>query len=78
MSTMVERVARAIGRAADENTPWEQCGDGFKEICREYACAAISAMKEPTQEMVTAGSIAGPFTIDRYRTMIRAALKENA
>lgn len=51
MTSMVEKVAIAIGEKADRWTAWEACGDGFKEICREYAVAAIEAMREPTKAM---------------------------
>lgn len=90
MSTMVERVARAIGVAdlnasakSMPNVPMETMAEYVKHAADEghyeaMARAAIEAMMEPTLEMVTAGSIAGPFTIDRYKAMIQAALKEQA
>lgn len=77
--TMVERVAKAIAAKADSATPWEDCGQGFKEICIEFAEAAIEAMREPTEMMVIAGchhenmgDMAG-----RWNAMIDAALKEH-
>ncbi|MBB3411178.1 hypothetical protein FHT87_005131 [Rhizobium sp. BK316] len=75
MTDMVTRVARAIGKVADPHTPWNECGSGFKEICAEFARAAIEALREPTEEMLE------PFD-DLYQAesvwelMINGALRE--
>lgn len=41
----LEEVAAAIGFVLD-NTRWEDCGDGFKETCRECAAAAMNVIRE--------------------------------
>jgi hypothetical protein len=86
---MVERVAKAIAAKADSATPWADCGQGFKEICIEFAEAAIEAMREPTQQMRLAGiaewSRPDPTPEHEstlvfnavWRAMIDAALKEH-
>ncbi|NNU66553.1 hypothetical protein G9X67_14855 [Rhizobium sp. WYCCWR 11152] len=43
----VEDVAAAIGFVLD-NRSWDDCGEGFKEVCRECAAAAVAAMGIPT------------------------------
>jgi hypothetical protein len=45
------------------------------EVWEGYARAAIEAMKEPTAAMMADGVIQDA-TIDKYRAMISAALKE--
>lgn len=79
MSTMVERVARAICEASGETF------DICPGIHMDAARAAIEAMMEPTEEMVKAGMDANPRgrTISDsdltaiYRAMFQAALKES-
>jgi hypothetical protein len=83
--TMVERVAEAITLAAVGK------GNRPNARMRRIARAAIEAMREPTEEMVSAGADAeptdyngGPIPKDArkftalviYRAMIDAALKE--
>lgn len=79
---MLERVAKAIH--------YEACGKGYGRlnICSwppadpkrraatyAIAAAAISAMGEPTEEMVQAGEAVETEGSTGYRTMIRAALE---
>lgn len=87
-SEMVERVARAISHAfREEGSHW----DGKWESDAEHheflraARAVISAMREPTEEMLAAGGSGGlshrdgspnPHAADAcWRLMIDAALK---
>jgi hypothetical protein len=67
---MVERVARAICEQeyGDENAGWDN------QI--PAAIAAIEAMREPTDEMVSAGLKGFPnVTADLWRIMIDSILK---
>lgn len=69
---MVEKVARAIKDAMQpKGAEW---GGGYEEAAR----AAISAMREPTEEMVEAGAAADDCAgFDAiWPTMISAALGE--
>ena len=52
MSTMVERVARAICENSDQ--PWESAAEGYRKICIGFARTAIEAMREPEVEMLAA------------------------
>lgn len=82
MNEMVERVARALW-ALEENTDcheWEPLSEFRKDATREKARAAISAMREPTDEMVDAALHAthplhGIDPASRWHAMIDAALK---
>lgn len=63
MSEMVERVAAALCRAhgfyswdCDFDEDAEARGDATKDTYREWACAAIAAMREPTDEMKYKGA----------------------
>lgn len=56
---MVEKVARAIFDLAsvdDVTLPWERVTEGNRELHREWARAAIRAMREPTEAMIAAGT----------------------
>lgn len=65
MTTMIERVARAIAKA-DATSSYE-----------ELARAAIEAMREPTDSMVDAGDqYDGCRPVDIYYEMIDAAIAE--
>ena len=75
VSEMVERVARAIVAKMGAQTGREPPGDAAmsKTAC-DVARAAIEAMREPTEEMVTApGVVAWDFG-EIWRVMIDAAL----
>lgn len=52
MSEMVERVATAMARAAKDN--WD-IPPQSEQTWRELARAAIEAMREPTEAMLSAG-----------------------
>lgn len=60
MTNMIERVARAI---YEEDDPWHKAwpwpdlnvSQGSADVYRRIAEAAIKAMREPTDEMITAG-----------------------
>lgn len=69
MTDMVERVARALESA------FEREGRSFNAGQAEtLACAAIEAMREPTEVMKEANGGRDPFT---WELMIDAALGEN-
>lgn len=93
MSEMIERVARAIYASdefANEKPTWDEIAEfipeaNVHEMYRNMACAAIEAMREPTEEMKVAGTSKeyGPspgYSLDAYdaedvwRLMIDAAL----
>lgn len=76
---MIEKVARALVSAEGYNPDALMPGTGslMWELAFPAACAAIEAMREPTDEMVIAGcqhenmgDMAG-----RYRAMIDAVLE---
>ena len=83
MSQMIEQVARAIyphiawAYKWDGNTPYEQLNEHAKEVLLKCARSAISAMREPTEEMISAtAEVAVPWTISKlYTAMINKALK---
>lgn len=83
MESMIERVARAIAGKLDDNTPWKECGQGFRETCILLARAAIEAMREPTEAMLDAYSLTSMSWNDEavaksvWYPMIDAALKEH-
>jgi hypothetical protein len=59
MSEMIERVAKAmradyIGSHNPNRLAWEEIDDGMRAIWRQHARAAIEAMREPTEAMVSA------------------------
>lgn len=64
---MIERVAKAIHTAMDEPMPrfvqqkWEDLTDLAREAMLQRARAAIEAMREPDDDMLTAGFDAGDF-----------------
>lgn len=82
MTTMVERVARAIQRRSETAGRGPEDGDLrtaplSDRVCRDLARAAIGAMREPTEAMVTeARRLNHPRDRDVWRTMIDAALTE--
>ncbi len=66
MTDMIERVAKAM--AENDSGPmdsalfaihWREFGEGYIDSAR----VAIAAMREPTQEMVTAGEY---YTVSRF------------
>ena len=78
MTTMIERVARAICDATGEFS-WDEEDEITRSEFRNEAIAAIEAMREPTEAMIEAGhwhsgSDAGPC----FTAMIDAALKEES
>jgi hypothetical protein len=67
MSTMIERVSRAIAEA-----------DSAAATYDELARAAIEAMTEPTEAMINARfRVLGQGGQAEWQAMIRAALKES-
>ena len=99
MSEMVERVAMALQAKSREMFgeggisgiptiygPWEGVSDRDKGYYRQYARAVISAMREPTEEMMTTeiedGEPIGKAWLDDYsatrvwQCLIDGALKE--
>jgi hypothetical protein len=82
MSTMVERVAKAIYEASSEapDGVWEEAPEGWRVEYRGMAREAIEAMREPTDEMIKVGvqthegvTYSG---IPSWQAMIDAALAE--
>lgn len=73
---MIERVARAIAGKLDDNTPWKECGQGFRETCILLARAAIEALREPTEAMLEEGPGEPYMEKHVWALMIDAALKE--
>lgn len=78
--SIVERVAKALWEAYRDSIPanaeiphWEDVGEYGRKTYRAYARAAISAMREPTEEMRRAASF--DQTDEDWRAMIDAALK---
>lgn len=57
VTEMIERVAKAHWDASKSplTREWDDCAEYFKETMRDRARAAIAAMREPTEAMVTAG-----------------------
>lgn len=82
MSEIVERVARALFRASneffDENDPaWAVAEAEDKDYWLVKARAAITAMREPTPQMVEEGSIycCAGCAKGSWKDMISEALK---
>jgi hypothetical protein len=88
MSTMVERVARAMHEAVSPATPWEPKDDGYYQAQYTSARAAIGAMMEPTSKMLDAAADEedrrGYFSHENliaeevWPIMVKAALEEKA
>lgn len=82
MSTMVERVARAMHEAVLPEVPWEPNGDGYYEAQYISARAAIEAMKPTSFAMDVSGVLhlrERPSDASGcFEAMIDAALKEKA
>lgn len=73
MSKMVEQVARALAKHADDS--FEDAPAGFWE---DFARAAIAAMREPTEAMVKEGNKYTDWASgadDAWEVMIDEALK---
>jgi hypothetical protein len=79
MSEMVDRIARAIAEAGNGGvwTDEQWYKEYQRDIHRIRARAAIKAMREPTDEMVHAGLLAGcrVNSIEGWRAMVDEALK---
>lgn len=73
---MVERVAMALSDAAFANTKaWDHSPEAYKVIWRQYARAAIEAMREPTPAVLNA-AVDASYRDDRwdaYSPQLRAA-----
>lgn len=80
MAAMIERVAQAIyeDRNGRGCIPWNKRPAAHKAPYLSDARAAIEAMREPTETMVTAGLRSGPegYVKGDWYFMIDAALKE--
>lgn len=90
--TMVERVAIGIyarmRKSVEEMPPWEEAHEHWREQARETARAAIEALREPSEAMLT-GLYDDPIweykdsylgkqqVIDMWKHMIDAALSES-
>lgn len=78
--TIIERVAQAIyeDRNGHGCVPWSKRTAAHKAPYRSDARAAIEAMREPTETMVTAGLRSDPegYVKGDWYFMIDAALKE--
>lgn len=83
MSEMVERVARAIAEEINggkfDDARWYN--DDQRDVHRRRARAAIEAMREPTEAMLTAGDSAmirkDDAAADAWQAMVDEALKSN-
>jgi hypothetical protein len=51
---MVERVAKAMFQSPGRGYAWEEATPGEQASAVRYAIAAISAMREPTRELIGA------------------------
>lgn len=73
VGNMVEKVAQAI-RAADVENGSETTNPSYY---RRLACAAIAALRDPTEDMVVAGADCDPESgcVGTWQTMVDAALK---
>ena len=82
---MIEQVARALYYFEPKSNPphgaillWDAAASRAKDEFRAIARAAISGMREPTEEMVNAQfSEPSENLIRDYKAMIDAALKED-
>lgn len=77
ISPMVERVAIAAYMATGLDTPWPDVTPEYKEMVYRVTRAAISAMREPTEAMLSAGNDEAHhhgFVSPVWRAMIDAAL----
>ena len=76
--TMVERAARAIYASTKMPIPWENIQPMVKQVLEEHARAAIEAMADPTETMITAMREADTFNYPEsaWPAAIDAALQE--
>jgi hypothetical protein len=78
MTTMIERVARAMAKAASP-LPWEMGDEEWRNDFRTKARAAIEAMREPDEAMLDAGvnfRERNARTEQIWQAMVDEALKE--
>ena len=86
MTEMIERVARAIYAQMDQSSsdPWDEAllrvekygvTPPMVRMAREYARAAIEAMREPTPAMIEAGRRNSLTLEQSWKQMIDEALK---
>lgn len=83
--TMVERVAQACWQTQTIR-PWEDAHEDEREEMIGYARAAIEAMRDPTDTMLTAVDcggekrewLSGKMRVSNWQGMIDAALNEHA
>jgi hypothetical protein len=80
MSEMVERVGRALyeDKLTQSGPPWDAVAEGYKIKYRARARVAIAAMREPTDQMVSAAILEDPSYIEidvqrMWQAMIDAA-----
>lgn len=76
---MIEKVAIAIAAWTYSGVKWDDCNDKVKEEWKMCAKAAIEAMREPTDEMLTAfyGTTPKEQWLGKdWQDMIDAALNE--
>lgn len=79
MSTMIERVARAICEEEWGEHTWSLVSNSYRRKALNHAKAAIAAMRAPTPEMERAVAAQwGHRTWSQYGEAIDAALKETA
>lgn len=82
MTTMIERVARAICEAEWGENSWLLVSNHSRSKAEIFARVAVESLREPTDGMAAAASDAadwdGGDPIWAYKTMIDAALKEHA
>lgn len=79
MSEMVERVARAIAerdRNPADDDEWDQLKPWVQDAFREDARAAIAAMREPTDAMISEAMAERDCYYSIYTAMIDAALED--
>jgi hypothetical protein len=87
VTSMVERVARALHQVADDRSspdckvPWGECLPNYHALILEDARAAIEAMREPTDLMgngLPVGYRPGSMSArEIWSAMIDEALKEH-
>jgi hypothetical protein len=73
---MVERVAKALHEIPGMGYDWDDADEGERRHAREYARAAIEAMREPTFDPETVSYHQGMSRRDWWGAMISQALNE--
>lgn len=71
---MIDELAKAMAKAGMYD--WDSFGENAREMFRRDALAVLRRLREPTPEMIAAGSDEMTNGLQTFRAMIDAAIGE--